>query len=236
MLNDRELTGRARTHVVQRDDLRAALHADVVAPFLELRDAGAREGFEIAIVSAFRDFDAQARIWNLKFSGERPLYGRDGVPRNAAGLAVPERIDAILCWSALPGASRHHWGTEVDVIDRAAVPEGYRVRLLPEEAAPGGVFFRLHEWLTRTMGRFGFYRPYRTERGGVAVEPWHLSYGPVATVAQQQLTPQLIADALRAGHVLGCDDVLARLEDIHARYVVNVDAPAIPPVAASRDG
>ena len=34
--------------------------------------------------------------------------------------------DAILLWSALPGASRHHWGTDFDVFDRAAVPPDYR--------------------------------------------------------------------------------------------------------------
>ena len=32
MLNDLELTGRARTHVVQRDDLRAALLAEALEP------------------------------------------------------------------------------------------------------------------------------------------------------------------------------------------------------------
>ena len=37
----------------------------------------------------------------------------------------------ILEWSALPGASRHHWGSEFDVFDLAALPEGYRVQLLP---------------------------------------------------------------------------------------------------------
>jgi hypothetical protein len=30
MLNELELTGRARTHVVQRDDLKAAIHADAL--------------------------------------------------------------------------------------------------------------------------------------------------------------------------------------------------------------
>ena len=42
MLNDLELTGRARTHVVQVEDLRCALHRDVLEPFLALRTAAAQ--------------------------------------------------------------------------------------------------------------------------------------------------------------------------------------------------
>jgi len=233
MLNALELTGRARTHVVQRDDLGAALHAAVVEPFLAMRQAAADDGIDIAIVSGFRDFDAQARIWNLKFRGERPLYGRDGVPRDPASMTADQLIDAILCWSALPGASRHHWGSELDVIDRAAMPEGYRVRLLPEEAAAGGVFFRMHEWLSARMTAYGFFRPYRTDRGGVAAEPWHLSHAPVSIAAQAALTPQIVADALRSADILGRDEVLARLPRIFDRYVANVDAPAGGAPAAS---
>jgi LAS superfamily LD-carboxypeptidase LdcB len=225
MLNPLELTGRSRTHVVQRDDLGGAFHADVIGPYLALHAAAARDGLDIGIVSAFRDFDAQVRIWNLKYRGKRPLYGRDGTPRSRDALPAGELIDAILCWSALPGASRHHWGSEIDVIDRAAVPEGYRIRLLPEEAAPGGVFFRLHQWLDLHMGEFGFYRPYRTDRGGVAAEPWHLSYAAVAAVAQSALTPEAVADALRSADLLGRDEILARLPLIFSRYVANVDLP-----------
>ncbi len=41
-----------------------------------------------------------------------------------ASSAEAERVAAILVWSALPGASRHHWGTDCDVIDAAALPPG----------------------------------------------------------------------------------------------------------------
>src|SRR3954471_13327081 len=142
MLNELELTGRAATHVVQCDDLRAALHRDVLAPFLELKAAAADAGIDLAIASAFRDFGAQLRIWNMKYRGERPLYDPAGNVRDHAVLDADQLVSAILCWSALPGASRHHWGTDIDVVDRAAMPEGYRYRLVPEEFAAGGAF----EW------------------------------------------------------------------------------------------
>ena len=225
MLNGFELTGRATTHVVQRDDLKAALHRDALAPFLELKAAAAKAGIELAIASAFRDFGAQLRIWNMKYRGERPLYDDAGNVRDHASLDPGELVSAILCWSALPGASRHHWGTDIDVIDRAAMPEGYRYRLVPDEYAAGGVFERLDNWLADNIAHFDFFQPYAEYRGGVQREPWHLSYLPVAGPALRSLTPDLIAAALSASEILGKDEVLARLADIYRTYVVNIVPP-----------
>lgn len=225
MLNELELTGRARSHVVQRDDLGAALQRDTLEPFLAMKEAAAREGLVIGIVSAFRDFAAQQKIWDKKFLGERPLYDAHGNVREHAKLSEAELIDAIVCWSAVPGGSRHHWGTEIDVIDRAALPENYRVQLLPEEAAPGGVFYRLHQWLDENMARFGFYRPYRAWRGGFFPEPWHLSYAPVSTTALEALLPEVLEEAVRESSMLGRELVLSRIAEIYRQYVANVDAP-----------
>ena len=224
MLNDLELTGRARTHVVQRDDLHAAVHPEALDAFLAMRADAARAGIDVAITSAFRDFEAQQRIWNLKWRGERPLYDAAGEPPHHASLDTDALVQAILCWSALPGGSRHHWGTEIDVVDRAAMPAGYRVQLLPSEAAPGGVFHALHCWLDAHMTRFGFFRPYRTDRGGVHPEPWHLSYAPLAEPALRAVTPGLLAEAIRGSDMLGKEKVLERIDELHARYVANVDA------------
>jgi len=228
MLNELELTGRARSHVEQRDELGAAVHKAALDAFLAMRAAAAAEGMDIAIASAFRDFGAQQRIWDLKFRGERPLYDAAGNVRDHASLSDGELVEAILCWSALPGASRHHWGTEIDVYDRAAMPEGYRLLLLPSEAAPGGVFHGLHCWLDEHMREYGFYRPYETYRGGVLPEPWHLSYAPVSVAATQALTLDLLERTVSSSSVLGKDLVLERLAEIHARYVASVDLPDEP--------
>ena len=224
MLNELELTGRAETHVVQRDDLGAAIHRDALAPFLALKDSAAGAGINLEIASGFRDFAAQLRIWNQKYRGERPLYDAAGNPRDHASLAPGELVDGILCWSALPGASRHHWGTDIDVIDRAAMPDNYRYQLVPEEYAAGGVFATLDVWLTANIARFGFFRPYAQYRGGVHPEPWHLSYAPIATVVLPLLTPELIAATLIESDMLGKDEVLARLPEIYRTYVANISA------------
>ena len=106
--------------------------------------------------SAFRDFAAQVEIWNRKFRGERPLYDRDGNVRDHASLSAEEIVEAILVWSAVPGASRHHWGSEIDVFDAAALPADYRVKLLPEEYAPDGVFAKLADWMKRQSAAVRF--------------------------------------------------------------------------------
>ena len=127
-------------------------------------------------MSSFRDFDRQLQIWNAKFSGARALLDAAGRPLDATALSPAARIDAILLWSALPGASRHHWGTDVDLIDRAATPAGYRVQLTPAEFAAGGPFARLHDWLEAHAARFGFFRPFRGDAFGRAARAVALQF------------------------------------------------------------
>jgi LAS superfamily LD-carboxypeptidase LdcB len=224
-MNEFELTGRARTHVVDIERPRCALHYEAAASFLAMRDAAAGAGIDLVAASSFRDFERQLAIWNGKWRGERALLGRDGSPLDVASLEPAARIDAILCWSALPGGSRHHWGSDVDVIDAAAMPEGYRVQLVPEEFAEGGVFARLSPWLEENMSRFGFYRPYAEDRGGAVSEPWHLSYWPVAGAALEALTLPLLRRAVAGSEILGRQFVLERLPEIYTRFILAVDSP-----------
>ena len=224
-MNELELTGRARTHIIDLDQPRCALHYAVVTSLLAMRDAAARAGIDLVPVSSFRDFERQRVLWNRKWRGERPLHDRSGRLLEYATLREPERVDAILCWSAVPGGSRHHWGTDIDVIDAASMPAGYEVRLMPDEFAPGGVFARLSDWLDDNMQRFGFHRPYGSDRGGVAVEPWHLSYAPVATAAIEALTLPVLRRAIADSDVLGKSYVLERLPEIYTRFILAVDAP-----------
>ena len=224
MLNDLQLTGRERTHINQLEAPRCALHHDVVEPFMTLRAAAARDGIDLTPCSSFRDFDSQLRIWNRKFRGEWPLYDAEGAERDYDALDEEEIVECILCWSALPGASRHHWGTEIDVIDGAAVPEGYRVQLLPEEFASDGVFGKLARWLGEHIEAFGFFRPYASYQGGVHAEPWHLSYAPVSVPALEALGIEVVREAV-AESILGREIVLKRLPEIYERYVLNIVPP-----------
>jgi LAS superfamily LD-carboxypeptidase LdcB len=164
-------------------------------------------------------------IWNAKFRGERPMQDRAGQPLDPLQLPASARVGAILWWSALPGASRHHWGTDLDVRDDAAMPPGFRFQVIPAEYAPGGPFERLTTWLDVHMHQFGFFRPYSTDRGGVQPEPWHLSYAPLAARAQAALTFDGLREVIAAADIEGRDEVLESLHATFANYVLNVDAP-----------
>lgn len=222
-----QLTGRTRNHLRELIDPRCTLHHEVVSPFLTLRAAAAADGIDLAAFSSFRDFDRQLAIWNGKFRGERPMQDRAGRPLDVAALTPAQRVEAILWWSALPGTSRHHWGTDFDVVDISAMPRGYKLQVIPAEYLDGGPFHRLTRWLDAHMHAFGFYRPYSTDRGGVSPEPWHLSYAPVAHIAARQLSVRDLCAVIEGAAVEGKDEVLAALDRNYTTYVVNVDvAPA----------
>jgi LAS superfamily LD-carboxypeptidase LdcB len=215
-LTPHELTGRSRTHLVEVPGQGCHVHAHVATPLMQMQRAASKAGFDLVAASAFRDFERQLAIWNAKF--DAPAAG-------GAAHGEDERISAILQWSALPGASRHHWGTDLDLIDRAALTPGYRVRLVPEEYASGGPFAAAALWLEEHAAHYGFFRPYRGVRSGVRPEPWHFSFAPVAEQARRQLSAALLRAVLGEVALSGKAAVLARLEEILSRYVHSIDLP-----------
>lgn len=231
-----QLTGRTRTHVVELPQLGCSLHPRAAEAFLGLQRAAESDGHALRPLSAFRDFDQQCVIWNAKFRGERALLDPAGARLEVRTLSEEQIVRAILHWSALPGASRHHWGTEVDVFDRSALSGGARPQLLPAEYAPGGVFAPLCAWLAQHAAEFGFYWPYDSDRGGVQPEPWHLSFAPLAAALLPELTVEVIAEALAGAPLQGQATVLRLLPEIHRRYVCAVAAPEARALAAARLG
>jgi LAS superfamily LD-carboxypeptidase LdcB len=222
-LNFLEVTGRAATHVRDVANPRCVLHVRAAEGLIAMRNAARTAGIDLDVVSGFRDFNRQLAIWSGKFNGSRALLDASGCEINRADLYESALIDAILTWSALPGASRHHWGSEIDVIDTAALPAGRQPQLHPAEFAVGGCFERLNGWLDSNMGRFGFFRPYGTFRGGVQPEPWHLSYAAVSVPALRALSLDVLAEAIEAADMSGRQAVLARLPELYQRYVLTVD-------------
>lgn len=228
MLSALQLTGRCQqhlqTHGSQHPQLR--LQAEVWPALAALQAAAAAAGLELAVASAFRDFDRQLAIWNRKFSGAATLYNEYGEALDASSLSVGEKVHAILTWSALPGASRHHWGTDLDVYDpRWFAATQQPLQLIAAEYEGSGPCAELACWLRQHAADYGFFLPYQQYRGGVAAEPWHLSYAPLATVAQAQHNVAVLADALAPAPLLGKDFVLAQLDEIYQRYISNICLP-----------
>jgi LAS superfamily LD-carboxypeptidase LdcB len=198
------------------------LHRDVIQPFLNLCQLAAKQGIDLRVASGYRSFDRQCHIWNSKVNGQRPVLDADSRPLDVAKLSDKELIFAILRWSALPGASRHHWGTDMDVWDGAAVDQCYKLQLTPEEYGCEGPFFALTQWLASAeVETLGFVRPYRTDCGGVAPEAWHLSFVPVAAGFERALNANVLATVIEPADILLKDRVLQHLEEIYERFVVN---------------
>lgn len=223
------LVGQSENHLCSPADaeaLGARLHRDAVEFFGKLRAAAAGAGFDLAIFSGFRSFDRQLSIWNRKATGQLAVLDSQARPIDITRLTPRDLVFAILRWSALPGASRHHWGTDIDVYDRAAKPEGYEIELVPAEVDPGGMFAPLHEWLDQRIASgtsFGFFRPYDRDRQGVAPERWHLSFAPIASEYLQELSVDLLRETVERAELELKNDVLENLPEIHRRFVVNTN-------------
>jgi LAS superfamily LD-carboxypeptidase LdcB len=225
-LNSLQVTGRIATHVHDLAEPACVLHPHAGEGLRAMCAEARQAGIQLSVVSAFRDFNRQLVIWSQKFSGQRPLLDRAGALIDRTKLYESALIDAILIWSALPGASRHHWGSDFDVVDGAALAAGERAQLVPQEYGPGGRFERLSGWLDSNMGRFGFFRPFATDRGGVQPEPWHLSFAAVAVPALRVLSLDVLREAIQEADMPGQQAVLARLPEVYERYVLAVDPPA----------
>ncbi len=138
--------------------------------FLEMKKAAYADGIDIKIVSSYRNFSRQEAIWERKYSNY--TIEQDMEPLKA--------IDKIIEYSTIPGTSRHHWGTDIDIID------GYRKTkgdvLVPEKFGEGGPFEDLKKWMDENSETYGFYLVYTNDkkRKGFKYEPWHYSYAPIA--------------------------------------------------------
>lgn len=217
-----ELTGQVETHLIQIN-ARTLIHKEVLAPFLALQAAAKKAGFNLQIASGFRSFDRQCLIWNNKFLGKSPLLDKHERVIATDSLTEMETLQAILHWSALPGASRHHWGTDVDIYDPDRLPHGQTLQLTCSEYQQGGYFYELNQWLSENMQEFGFYRPYQHDLGGVAPEPWHISYHPISQRCLQALTINTIHDLIIENNVQGKSLICQHLSMIYNQYICNIN-------------
>lgn len=140
-----------------------------------LQARAAQCGIELAVCSAYRSFARQYQIFQDKYEGRRPVLGPDEQPLDLSGMSAADKIRAIVYFSALPGLSRHHLGTDFDVYAPNLLPPGQSLQLTWHEYEPGAYFAPLGEFLDREAAKFGFERPFMQQWGG-GLEPWHLSF------------------------------------------------------------
>lgn len=146
-----------------------------VGALAALRRAALDAGFDLMPCSGWRSFERQAGIIDAKWNGTRPVLDANEKPVSIALLAPADKLREILRYSALPGFSRHHFGTDFDIYAANLLPSGQRLELTAHEYDRGMYFHDFGVWLSSSLERFGFVRPF-TGLGHCAVEPWHISY------------------------------------------------------------
>jgi LAS superfamily LD-carboxypeptidase LdcB len=133
-------------------------------------------GVKLVIQSAARNFYQQKAIWEGKWDGKRSV----GDIRNIQKAIKDPMLRArkILEYSSMPGSSRHHWGTDIDL---NAFNNSYFA---------SGTGKRVYDWLVQNAPRYGFCQPYTAKSElrptGYNEEKWHWSFRPLS----QQYTAQ----------------------------------------------
>jgi LAS superfamily LD-carboxypeptidase LdcB len=216
-----EVTGQSDNHIHWFSPNTGVHHA-VVAPWQKLCDAAEEQGFNLSIASGFRSFERQLAIWNKKCSGQVNIKDIDNNYVEIMNLTDKEVIKAILTFSALPGASRHHWGTDIDFYDKSLLLNEQTLQLEPWEYQKNGPFSELTNWLKLNANAFGFYFPYDEYRGGIAAEPWHLSYFPISEQYEKQLTITALTSCLQSSKIANKSLILEQLETIYSQYIFNI--------------
>jgi LAS superfamily LD-carboxypeptidase LdcB len=196
------------------------LHPQVVPALSALVLKASQAGFDLRVASGFRSFERQLHIWNQKACGQRPVLDEREQPVDLNALSDAEKVFAILRWSALPGASRHHWGSDMDVYDAAHMPADYQLQLSLNETQGDGCCADFHRWLTQELAQQqAFFRPYVAGVGRISPEPWHLSYAPLAGIFAAQLTEERLRNQLQASDIALKDSVLSNLTEIFNHYI-----------------
>lgn len=193
--------------------------AAIVGDLNKLIEAAREAGFELRLESAYRPFEKQLSIWNRKARGELALLDAEGNPMERPA-DEEELMYAILTWSALPGASRHHLGTDIDVVDGKACPPGYEVQLTPAECT--GMFAKFHAFLDERFGSetsFGFNRVFVPGRGKIRPEGWHIAHLPTSRQRLESFSLETLRDIYKSTDIACKRVLLARLDSLAEDYI-----------------
>ena len=125
--------------------------------FVEMHIQAKKDSIDLRILSGLRNFDDQKNIWIRKWNS---LSNLDSISKALK----------ILEYSSMPGTSRHHWGTEVDL------------NSLNNSYFESGKGEKEYNWLCSNACKYGFYQPYtnRKNRTGYNEEKWHWSFLPLS--------------------------------------------------------
>ena len=151
------------------------LQPKVAEAFEKMKTKASIDGISLYTASSYRGYDHQKRIWNNKWD----RYSKQGLK----GLDIAFKI---IEYSTIPGTSRHHWGTDLDVVDLNVKVTGDK--LLASNFEEGGPYEKLGRWLTNNASSYGFELVYTNKqtRKGFKYEPWHLTYKETSIIMYRE--------------------------------------------------
>ena len=199
-------------------------HPEAIKALLELQALAERDKQPFQVISSYRSYEHQQSIWNRKYQGELTVLDANEKAIELEALTSLEKIQAIMLYSALPGASRHHWGSDFDIFPSAAIENGHLVQLVASEFNAGGVAAEFEQWLKHILPLTDFFRPYDKFQNGIASEPWHISYYPFASDALKQLTQEKL-QAMLLDDIAGKETICSNIESLYQRYITNICMP-----------
>ena len=164
------------------------LQEEAYEAFLKMAAAGEAEGHSFCILSATRNFTYQKYLWENKWNGVFPINRTvNAMEAYPDGLM---RAEKILEYSAMPGTSRHHWGTDIDI-------NGLENEYFEEKEG-----IEWYGWMKNNAAKFGFYQPYtkydQHRPMGYKEEKWHWTYLPLARKYTEEAA-SLITDKMIDG-------------------------------------
>jgi len=169
--------GSARSQYIQKE---------TYAAFIKMAEAAKKDGVTLVIVSATRTFAMQKTIWEGKWEKEKAIVN------------PVARAKKILLYSSMPGTSRHHWGTDIDL---NALNNAYFM---------SGEGKKVFDWLHQHADTFGFCQTYTSKEGGTRTgyeeEKWHWSYMPLSRMYLQEYKAKIKAEDIQGflgDHVVG---------------------------------
>jgi LAS superfamily LD-carboxypeptidase LdcB len=156
------------------------LRKDAAMAWELMRLSALPDNIHLKLVSSTRNFERQKQIWENKWSGKTPVNGVNFSETEPDNIT---KAKEILKFSAMPGTSRHHWGTDIDI---NSVEEEYF------QSAQGKDVYR---WLKVNAPKFGFDQPYTAKSDsrplGYEEEKWHWSFLPLSKVFLRNFMSQI---------------------------------------------
>ncbi len=167
-----------------------------VAKQFELLKAEAKKaGFKVHVVSSYRNYAYQNGIWERKYKAN-----------TAKKISAKQNIEKIIEYSTIPGTSRHHWGTDLDIIDAT---KGIPADPLNEKHFnEGGTMRKFKLWLDENASKYGFYLVYTNSptRKGFKYEPWHFTYKPISQPMLQSYKKLDVKKVLQENKLMGSEN------------------------------